>query len=102
MTCLLGRVCVTLAVALPSLRSGSSASFSSFHSILAQICILARSTVLGVIKADGSALSPVVVHPHRQLQDKQMKAFDDAVMLDQPALRIASSPPVDISNATPT
>lgn len=65
--------------------------------------IQARSTLLAAIKADGTALSPVVVHPHVYLQPKQTKAFDDSARTDRgpdpPALHLPSGTP---GGAAPT
>jgi hypothetical protein len=66
--------------------------------------IQAHSTLLAAIKADGTALSPVLVHPHVKLQPKQTAAFDDAAAQgahgpDPPALHLASGKP---GGAAPT
>lgn len=60
--------------------------------------IQAHSTLLAAIKADGTALSPVLVHPHVKLQPKQTAAFDAAAARgahgpDPPALHLASGKP---------
>ena len=60
------------------------------RSVRAVRFIQSRATLLACIKADGQALSPVVVHPHMKLQDRQVNAFNDAALLDVTPLHLTS------------
>lgn len=53
--------------------------------------VQARATLLAAIKPNGQCLSPVVVHPHKNVQRKQTEVFDRAAMLDVHAHHVASA-----------